>query len=292
MTTAIPDRPASGRMEPSWKAPPGLHLAWMLGWNDCTVMFRSRMILMFVIVVPLAMVLITGLAFKGLEPQMSRAAQQPSRLPGKTAGKTGFSPPAAHFDSFTQAVTGNGVLFILLNCVMSGGMGLAQEKRRNTLDRLMVSPMSRGSILLGKVLGLYLVGLLQAAVIFGFGVVVGVALGDVLGVVLVTLLFILVGCSLGLMIAALARREENVQLIGGPVAMVMTALGGGLFPYSMSPPWMQKIALLFPTGWAMEAYHQLLWQGKRWESVVGNLVVLAAFAAVFLAVGIRRLRWE
>ena len=272
-------------MQPALNAPSAPHLAWLLGWNDCTVMFRSRMILVFVIAVPLAMVLITGLAFKGLEPHMARAQEQ-------TSAGAGQSAAPASFNAFSQAVVGNGVLFILLNCVMSGGMGLVQEKRRHTLDRLMASPMSRGTIVLGKVVGLYLVGLLQAAVIFGFGLLMGVSLGDVLGTVLVTMVFIMVGCSLGLMIAALARREENVQLIGAPVSMVMTALGGGLFPYGMSPAWMQKIALLFPTGWAMQAYHKLLWEGRGWESVLVNLLVLAGFAAVFLVVGIRRLRWE
>ena len=70
---------------------------------------------------------------------------------------------------------------------------------------------------------MYLLGVLQAVVIFGFGLIVGVKMGDLLGVVLVTLVFILVGCSLGLMISALARREENVQLLGGPIGLVMAA---------------------------------------------------------------------
>ncbi len=254
--------------------PSGLYHAWLVACNDCAVMFRSRIILMFVVAVPLVMVLITGLVFKGLEPLASRG--------GQTVG----------FHSFSQAVVGNGVLFILLNCVMGGSMGLAQEKRRHTLDRLLIAPMSRGTLILGKVLGVYLVGLMQAAVIFGFGLVVGVALGDLVGVILITLAFILVGCTLGLMVSSLARREESVQLVAGPLCMVMAALGGGLFPFGMSPEWMQNVALLLPTGWAMWGYHQLMWEGKNWLAVLPNLAVLAGFAALFLAVGVRRLQWE
>jgi ABC-2 type transport system permease protein len=245
-------------MQVSEKLPSGMLTAWMMGCNDCAVMFRSRIIMVFVVLVPMAMVFVTGLAF----------------------------------NSFPQAVAGNGVMFILLNCVMSGGMGLAREKRQHTLDRLMIAPMSRATLIFGKVLGVYLVGALQAVVIFGFGLAVGVSMGDFLGVALVTLTFILVGSALGVMVSALARREENVQLIGGPVCMVMAALGGGLFPFGMSPPWMQKMALLFPTGWAMQAYHKLMWEGLGWQVVLPNLLVLAAFAAVFLTIGVRRLRWE
>jgi ABC-type multidrug transport system permease subunit len=199
---------------------------------------------------------------------------------------------ATGFNSFAQAVAGTGVLFILLNCIITGGMGLVYERRRNTLDRLLISPLSRGTIILGKALGVYLVGLLQATLIFGFGLVAGVALGDLAGVVLVTLVFILVGCALGLMISALARSEEAVQMVGGPVSTVMTALGGGLFPFGMAPAWMQKVALLFPTGWAMQAYHKLMWEGKDFNAVLPNLLVLSGFAAVFLVVGVRCLRWE
>jgi ABC-type multidrug transport system permease subunit len=55
---------------------------------------------------------------------------------------------------------------------------------------------------------------------------------------------------------------------------------------------MQKIALLFPTGWAMQAYHKLMWEGLSWTAVLPNLVVMAGFAVVFFVVGIRSLRWE
>jgi ABC-type multidrug transport system permease subunit len=196
------------------------------------------------------------------------------------------------FNSFAQAVAGNGVMFILLNCIMSGALGLIRERRQHTLDRLMIAPLSRGTILSGKILGVYLLGVLQAIVIFGFGLVVRVPLGNLLGVCLVTLVFILVGCSLGLMISALARREENVQLLGGPIGLVMAALGGGMFPVEMAPAWMQKLALAFPTGWAMQAYHKLMWEGASVAAVLPNLLVLAGFAGVFFLIGARSLQWE
>ena len=47
----------------------GLSLAWLLGWKDLTTRFTSPIPVVFVVVVPLAMVLLTGLAFKGFEPR-------------------------------------------------------------------------------------------------------------------------------------------------------------------------------------------------------------------------------
>jgi ABC-type multidrug transport system permease subunit len=378
--------------------------AGLVAWKDLLIQLQSPILVVFVVIMPLAMILITGLAFKGFEPQPVKAvvavvvpddpsqadtrvkdlekalalielpakekrsgditievrfepatepeAEKRLALPARAAGKVsgilsyrgGDGPPelvigpqqdferfavvntvdrvlreidrrggnvdgkprpgfmieeantgseGAGFTSFSQAVAGNGVMFILLNCVMSGAFGLIKERRQHTLDRLLIAPLSRGTILSGKILGVYLLGVMQAVVIFGFGaLVLRVPMGNLFGVVLVTLLFILVGCSLGLMISALARREENVQVLGAPVGLVMTALGGGMFPVEQSDVWMQRVALLFPTGWAMNAYHELMWNGASVTAVWLNLLVLAGFAAVFFVIGTRSLQWE
>jgi ABC-2 type transport system permease protein len=386
--------------------PTALYQAGLMAWKDLVVQFQTPILLVFVVIMPLAMIVITGLVFIGFEPKPINAkvavvvagdsartravAQQLEQAPemalfqtdtarprsraairlqfvpaerlaeeeaqaevrsGRLAGalfcpgdleegrarllvgptpdierfavvstvdrvlgKTehqrqprgdrtassrwevatvnGASSGGPGFSSFSQAVSGNGVMFILINCIMSGALGLIHERRHHTLDRLMMAPLSRGTILSGKILGVYLLGLMQAAVIFGFGVVVGVPMGNPLGVILVTLIFIFVGCSLGLMIAALARRDENVQLFGGPVALVMTALGGGMFPLEMAPSWMQGLSLVLPTGWAMQAYHLLMWDGASLIAVLPHLLVLAGFAMVFFLIGVRSLSWE
>jgi ABC-type multidrug transport system permease subunit len=381
----------------------GFYLAGLLAWKDCVARFQHPIPLTFLIVVPLAMVTLTGLAFKGFEPrrlettvalqdddggpiaQRLRAVLE-RELAGPADGAAGANQPGVHvrflplaldptearrriasrelgglivlpagtsrqlgepggeavqvelvvgpkptlersaieaavdrvvdrvreqkplplawhtvpegedprlvegFSSFSQAVAGNGVMFILFNCILIGGMALVHERDQHTLDRLMISPMSRRMIFLGKVLGVFLVGVFQALVVFGFGALLGVPMGSVLGVAVVTLLFILVGCAMALAISALARREEQVQDIGVPVALLMTALGGGMFPIEFAPTWMQYLALLFPTGWAMQAYHKLMWEGMSWTAVLPNLAVLAGFAVVFFLAGNRALR--
>jgi ABC-2 type transport system permease protein len=144
-------------------------------------------------------------------------------------------------------------------------------------------------IFLGKVLGVYAVGLVQAVVVFGFGAFFA-PLGDPVGLVLTTLLFILVGCAMALTISSLARNEEQVQDIGAPIALLMAALGGGMFPLENAPYWMRCAAMLFPTGWAMDAYNKLMREGKDWRALWLDLLVLAAFAAVFFVIGGRSLR--
>ncbi len=382
-----------------------MRLAFILGWKDCLIRFQSRTILVFVIVLPLAMTVITGFAFKGMEMDSMEATLAlvvedsqikgdlkkalDAMLPAKMDDQEGDAPSQASagakvnvvgnltaddarrmvaeeeldgaiilpkgtaekfaagdpvdielvlhenttiassmvqvafdrladvlrqrvkrtvnqsisregearrlvgFNSFSQAVAGNGVMFILLNCMTSGGIALVRERRQNTLARLLISPMTPGTIIIGKTMGVYVVGLMQAAIVFGFGAIIGVFNDvNILGVVLITLLVILVGCSLGLMISALARREETVEALGAPVALVLTALGGGMFPVEMAPEWMKSISLALPTGWAMNGYQELICFGGGLADIGWNILVLAGFAAVFFAIGISTLKFD
>jgi ABC-2 type transport system permease protein len=382
-----------------------MRLAFLLGWKDCLIRFQSRTVLVFVVVLPLAMTVITGFAFQGMEPgnleanlslvvedenvsgelrealdamvppgAQDQQGEAPSRapagaqlrivkdltaaesrrqvaseeldgaiiLPVGTAEKFAAGDPVdlelvlhenttiagsmvrvacdrlvevlrqrekrqieqkisrvgepqrlVGFNSFSQAVAGNGVMFILLNCMTSGGIALVRERRQNTLARLLISPMTPGTIVLGKTIGVYIVGLVQAIILFSFGAIIGVFTGvNMLGVALITLFVILVGCALGLMISALARREETVEALGAPVALVLTALGGGMFPVEMAPDWLQTVSMLLPTGWAMDGYHDLIWYGGGIADVALNLLVLAGFATVFLIIGVSTLKFD
>jgi ABC-2 type transport system permease protein len=228
----------------------------------------------------------------GLDRMVQRARQRDPRPLEWEGRETVETPSDSGYNSFAQAVAGNGVMFILLNCMATGGLALVHEKRQNTMDRLLMSPLTHGTIVLGKTLGVVVIGVAQAIVIFGFGLLVGVNLGSVLGIALVTLLFIFVGSALGLTISAIAHREETIQAVCAPIALVMTALGGGMFPLDAAPGWLKQVSLVFPTGWAMDAYHKLMWDGRDWISVLPNVGVLAGFSVLFFILGIRSLRWH
>jgi ABC-2 type transport system permease protein len=89
-----------------------------------------------------------------------------------------------------------------------------------------------------------------------------------------------------------------VQVIGSPVALILTALGGGMIPLNGGPDWLKTVSRCLPTGWAVLAYQTLMKQTSpatalvTLGSIVPNLLVLAGFAAVFFVIGIFSLRWE
>ena len=213
----------------------------------------------------------------------SRLAEQPRPLTLKveSAGRRQRVPTG-----FEQAVPGTMVMFTLLVMLTTGGVTLAIERNQGILRRLASSPMSRGAVVLGKWGARMALGAVQIAFAMITGTVLfGVSWGPNLPVLLLVLAaYAALATALGILLGNFARTEAQVIGIGVTAANVFAALGGCWWPIEITPQWTQKLALLFPTGWAMDAVHKLMSFGAPPASVIPHLAVmtLAALAAGYL----------
>ena len=91
--------------------------------------------------------------------------------------------------------------------------------------------------------------------------------------------------SVGVLIGSLCASEDRVVGLCVLVSLLMGALGGCWWPLEMAPPALQTVALCLPTGWALQALHQLISFGSGFGPVLTPLAVLLMFgaAANFLA---------
>lgn len=205
------------------------------------------------------------------------AAPQTVRLEVAAAGKRRIVPTG-----FEQAVPGTMVMFTLILLLTSGAVLLIFERQEGLLRRLASSPLDRSTILLGKWGGRMMLGLIQ----IGFAMIVGALLfhvrwGPNLPMLLVVLFFYGGLCAfLGLLLGSLARSEGQAVGIGVLASNVFAALGGCWWPIEITPPWMQKLALVFPTGWAMDALHKLVSFEAPPTSVLTHLIVFSLAIAV------------
>lgn len=213
----------------------------------------------------------------------SRLAEQPRLLTVKveSAGRRQRVPTG-----FEQAVPGTMVMFTLLVMLTTGGVTLAIERNQGILRRLASSPMSRGAVVLGKWGARMTLGAVQIAFAMITGTVLfGVSWGPNLPVLLLVLAaYAALATALGILLGNFARTETQVIGIGVTAANIMAALGGCWWPIEITPQWTQKLALLFPTGWAMDAVHKLMSFGAPPASVIPHLAVmtLAALVAGYL----------
>lgn len=196
-------------------------------------------------------------------------------------------------DGASQSSPGMLVMFALF-FTFNGGATLLLERNEGTLRRLVVMPMGKGTIMAGKLLGIYLGSLVQMTVMVVVGqFFLGVAWGnDMAGLVVMLLAYGLAGTSLGLLLAALVRSAAQVSAAGTITMMTLASLGGAWWPIEIVPEWMQSLALFLPTGWAMRGFHDIITRGLDLSAVLLEAGVLLGFAALFTGIGVWRFRYE
>jgi ABC-2 type transport system permease protein len=193
----------------------------------------------------------------------------------------------------TQYSIGFTVFFVVM-VALSGAGGIMEERELGTLRRLLATPASRGQIIAGKVFGVASIAAFEATVLVGFGALVfGVPWGNSpLAVVLTLGALVLAATGLGIMLSALVRTRDQLSALVPVVSTAMAMLGGCYWPVEITPPFMQKVALMIPTGWAMVALKNTVSRGLGVQAVLVPVAVLLGMAGVFFVVGLTRLKLE
>lgn len=192
-------------------------------------------------------------------------------------------------------VPGFTVLFTFF-LVLTVGWVFVAERRQGTLKRLRTAPITRAEILLGKLLPCFVLSLGQGVFLLVAGrLLFGMRWGPdtwALPVQAGWLLLVVFSTSLAAMglaflVAALARTEIQVALYGAVPMLVLALIGGCVLPREMMPERTQKLTLLTPQGWALDAYRELLAGPTTYEPnlqiVLTACAVLATFGVAFLA---------
>jgi len=183
---------------------------------------------------------------------------------------------------FSFSLPGILVMYLMMNLLIFGGATVSADRRNGVIRRLMVLPVTHFEIVTGKIYGLMLLGLMQIVFFLAVGkFLFHVNLGANLPAVMLTLLlFAWVAGSLGVLVGSLIAAPDRVNGLCVLVSLLLAALGGCWWPLEIGPPVLKTIALCTPTGWALEALHQLISFGSGFEAVLVPLAVLVAFGTV------------
>jgi ABC-type multidrug transport system permease subunit len=188
------------------------------------------------------------------------------------------------------------------------GWLFVMERRQGTLKRLRAAPVTRQQVLLGKLLPCMTVSLVQGFFLLLAGkLLFGMSWGPEswsLGRQALMLLPVVAATSLAAMglamfLAALARTEIQVALIGSLLVLFLGLLSGCLIPRELMPETMVQVSYWTPHAWALDAYRQLLLRPTPGADITPNLqivmrscLVLAGYGAAFLALAWAVLRLE
>lgn len=181
------------------------------------------------------------------------------------------------------------VLFAFLTS-LTGAAQLILSRQLGVSRRMLATPTSVGTILLGEALGRLAVALFQAVfIVAATALIFGVVWGDPLGATALVVAFSLVAAGVAMLIGAIANNAEQASSIGVFAGLGVAAIGGGMVPPEIFPEPMATISWLTPHRWALDGFRELIVGGDLVD-VLPQVGVLFGIGAAVLALATWRLR--
>jgi ABC-2 type transport system permease protein len=194
------------------------------------------------------------------------------------------------YSQFTFGAQTQLLLFTFLTSMTAAGQ-LVLTRRLGVSRRMLSTPTSMTTIILGETLGRFLVALFQAMfVVLITATVFNVSWGDPIAASAIILLFCLVSAGAAMLVGAVSQNADQASSLGVFAGLALGALGGCMVPLAFMPQAMQTVAKAIPHSWAITALSSLVRDGGGIASVATNLLVLAGFAVVLLGLATWRFR--
>ena len=197
--------------------------------------------------------------------------------------------PAPEQSNYFNFIAPGIMAMTVMMSVMTGlPVAISQEKEIGTMDGMMVAPVNRLSILLGKTFAQTARGLIQGVIILAlaigiFGVVVQ---GSILLVFALLLLGVFSFVGLGIVITSFTKNQETAQMLMMTLMFPMMFLSGVFFPIQQMPDFMQVIAHFLPLTYASDALRKVMVLGAGVPQISTELAILFGFGVVMIAIAL------
>ncbi|MCS7484754.1 ABC transporter permease [Umezawaea endophytica] len=207
-----------------------------------------------------------------------------------STSSTGDALFPADLGRFSLGASSQLLLFMFLT-TMNSSVALIESRRLGMSRRMVATPTSTATIMLGEGLGRVAVALVQGVfIIAGTSLLFGVRWGDPPAAAALTLAFALVAGGAGMLLGSLFRTEQQAGGFGVLTALGLAALGGCMVPLELFGGVMRDVALFTPHAWANQGFAEVASRSGTLPGVLPELGVLSGYAAVLFALGAWRLR--
>jgi ABC-2 type transport system permease protein len=229
MATVTETVALAGRVKPAFGRASGFRVARVIWLREVLVYSRDRTRLVSALVMPILMIILFGEGF------------------GSTIGSL-----AAGIDYRQFIFPGIVAMTVLQNSVFSG-VSIIWDREFGFLREILVAPISRTAIGIGKLLAGATIALAQGVLMFAFAPILGVdfSMGVILQLIGVLFLFALTMASVGIAIASRVKAVESFQMIAQLTIMPSMFLSGIFFPVNNLPGWMEVLVKLNPVTYAV-----------------------------------------
>lgn len=167
------------------------------------------------------------------------------------------------------------------------GLSVLWDREFGFLKEIMVAPVSRVSIVLGRIAGGATTTLIQAVFILGISFLMGFKITSVASVFLALVFMVLIAVtfiSLGLIFASKMRDIQGFSIVMNFVIFPLFFLSGALYPLENLPAWLRYLSRLDPLTYGVDGLRAAL-IGVSSLPVVSNFIVMSIFSAIMIVLG-------
>jgi ABC-2 type transport system permease protein len=211
--------------------------------------------------------------------------------------------------NFRQFVFPGIVAMTVVTTAMFSAISIVWDREFGFLREMLVAPVGRGALVLGKTAGGSTVAAAQGAIMLALAPLVGVRLTALLVVEVIGLEFVMAVAvtAFGVFVASRIQKMEAFQVVMQMLMMPMLFLSGALFPLNNLPAWLTVITRLNPMTYAVDPLRRVVFAAQNMSararvafptgvtvlgyrmSIGAELGVVAVFATVFLLLAVRGL---
>jgi ABC-2 type transport system permease protein len=217
----------------------------------------------------------------GVDPSATLAVVEPYDIQATGAVEGNFS----YFDFIAPGI----MAMTVMMSVMTGlPAAISHERELGTLDGMMVAPINRLSVILGKTLAQMARGILQGVLILVLAMVLfGVNVhGSLLLVFALLLLGVFSFVGLGVVLTSFAKDQETAVMMMTTIMFPMMFLSGVFFPIEQMPWFMQGIAKFLPLTYVADSLRKVMVLGASIPEISSELSILIVFGLVMIAIAV------
>lgn len=234
-------------------------------WREMKRYRKSRSGVLIRLIQPAIWIIVIGNTFAGTQPLI------------KSVG----------YDlSYIEFMTPGVIILTAIFTSIFGGVNTLWDRRYGFMNKALTSPISRSSIALGKMLAISLVSALQASLILGIALAIGVNFVNPLmfvPIMLIVILFSLGFSGISVVVAATAKSQETFWGIVNFLGMPLFMLSPALFPLELVPDWLAVVAKLNPVTYSVLLIRGMMTGTTQPVSVVLDLAVISGFVIIMVA---------
>jgi ABC-2 type transport system permease protein len=209
---------------------------WVIAYRELLRFFTERTRTFSSFIMPLVFLAIFGAGFQNLIPNLS---------------------PGINFLKFVYP--GIIAMTVLQSSIFSG-ISIVWDREFGFLKEILVAPLGRSGIVLGKVIGAGAIALMQGIIMLILAPALGVALtplivAELVGVIIIVSISL---SGLGVLIASRMRSQQGFQVVIQIIIFPLMFLSGVFFPVNDVPEWMSVISKINPVTYGVDAIRRIV----------------------------------